>query len=654
MALVAASAAVRFRAALSVPAPWITPDEQTYGLIARSLYESGKFEILGRDAGFLSLVYPALIGLPLSVLDPVAGYVSLKALQAVVMSLTAVPVYLWGRSLMSPRWALTAAALSVAVPGLAYSGFLMTEAAFYPILCVSAWAMARALARPSLANQAVLLATVVLAVLTRLQAIALVPILVLALLLGLAFDRGRAWSLRRFAPSFVGLCTLAVLWFAIAGGGGSRGRVLGSYQITGTTSYEAGAVARFALYHLSDLLLMTALFPLVALALLTVEAAAGRERVEDMRAFVAVVVAYTAGFVAQVGVFTSSLLGRLGERYLLGLSPLLFLSFALWLDRGAPRPRIPTALASLVALALVLALPIRFVSEAAGPDAFSMIPLYELRVHLPQPEGLKVALAAATLLLLAALVATPRRHIWLLPALAAALLLPASLEASRFVARQAGGFRNLTLGADERWIDRVASHPVAFVYGGEYGWSGGGPVWANLFWNRSIERVYTLGRARVVGPVPKRPVAVADDGRLLDGGSEVDVALAVASDAITFFGERVNRGAAFALWRLDPPARISTRLAGMRLATRDIDFGARIDVYDCRDGVLALRLIAPEGRTIDLRRDGIPYRSIELRGGVPWSGTIAPRSDARERCAFELVTRGGGLHAERFEFVRRG
>ena len=33
------------------------------------------------------------------------------------MSLTAVPVYLWGRRLMSTGWALAAAALTLTIPG---------------------------------------------------------------------------------------------------------------------------------------------------------------------------------------------------------------------------------------------------------------------------------------------------------------------------------------------------------------------------------------------------------------------------------------------------------------------------------------------------------------------------------------------------------
>jgi hypothetical protein len=650
--LIGGSVLVRSWFAGRVPAPWITPDEQTYALIGRSFYGSGRFEILGREVGLLSLVYPAVIGLPFRVLAPETAYALVKGLQAFVMSLAAVPVFFWGRSIMSQRWALAAAALTLAVPGLAYSGFLMTEVAFYPVLSVSAWAMARALARPSLGNQALLLAAMLLAIATRLQAVVLVPVLALALLLELVFARAPLASLRRFLPVFAGLLAVTGLWVLLTTSGlGSGSHLLGSYQVTGTTSYDPVDAARFAVYHLADLLLLTAVVPVVTLTLLAVGAVAGRERSADARAFVAVTVAYVLGFTAEVGLFASSLLGRLGERYLLALVPLLFLSLALWLERGGPRPTLATVLASLAALALLVALPIRFISAGAAPDAFSTIPLYELRLHLSALQ-LKLAIALVAASLLALLFFLPARRSWLLPLVLLVLLAPASVSASRFVAKQARGFRALTVGADARWIDRFAQAPVAFVYGGEYGFSGGGSVWANLFWNRRLAAVYTLRGANVVGPIPKQAVSIAGDGRLLAGNRQVEARYAVGSEALSFFGTRINTGAAYALWKLAPPARISTRMAGMRLLSSDIDVRASLTVYACRGGALELVLVAPEARTIELFRGGTLYRTITLAAGRPWSGRIPAARSPTQICTFALATYGGGVHADRFEFVR--
>ena len=79
------------------------PDEVIYGEHGRSLWSSGELRILGHPSELLSLVYPALAGGPLSLANLERGYHVLKLIQAFVMSLTAVPVYLWARSLVSRR-----------------------------------------------------------------------------------------------------------------------------------------------------------------------------------------------------------------------------------------------------------------------------------------------------------------------------------------------------------------------------------------------------------------------------------------------------------------------------------------------------------------------------------------------------------------------
>ena len=136
-----------------MPTPWFTPDEMVYGELGRSLYSTGRLDILGHATPFFSFVYPALVGPFLDFGNLELGYTLLKAVQALVMSLTAVAVFLWARSLVRPRFALVAALLTLAVPGLAFAGFVMTEVAFYPVICLVAWAMARALERPTAARQ---------------------------------------------------------------------------------------------------------------------------------------------------------------------------------------------------------------------------------------------------------------------------------------------------------------------------------------------------------------------------------------------------------------------------------------------------------------------------------------------------------------------
>ena len=101
--MVAVSTVIRSLAARGVGSPWIAPDEIIYALLGRALYESGELSILGAETGFYSLLYPALVGLPLSIADAETGHRVLHVVQALVVSCTAIPVYLWGRTLAGKR-----------------------------------------------------------------------------------------------------------------------------------------------------------------------------------------------------------------------------------------------------------------------------------------------------------------------------------------------------------------------------------------------------------------------------------------------------------------------------------------------------------------------------------------------------------------------
>ena len=81
-----------------MPTPWIAPDEMIYGLLGQSLYRTGHLAILGGPTPYYSAVVPLLAGVPLSVSDLAGGYSVLKVVQALVISLAAVPVYFWARS----------------------------------------------------------------------------------------------------------------------------------------------------------------------------------------------------------------------------------------------------------------------------------------------------------------------------------------------------------------------------------------------------------------------------------------------------------------------------------------------------------------------------------------------------------------------------
>ena len=61
------------------------------------------------------------------------AYAAVKTINAVAMSLAALPAYFLARRVLPVGLSLFAAVLAVALPSLSYAGEVMTENVFYPI-----------------------------------------------------------------------------------------------------------------------------------------------------------------------------------------------------------------------------------------------------------------------------------------------------------------------------------------------------------------------------------------------------------------------------------------------------------------------------------------------------------------------------------------
>ena len=630
-ALVAVSTTVRAVVGLRVPTPWIAADEMIYAELGRSLWESGQLSILGADTAFYSLLYPALIGLPLAAFDTALGYDVARVLGALAMSLAAAPVFAWGRTLMSERWAFAAAALTLCIPGLAYSGLMMSETAFYPLVALAAWLSARALTAPTLRSQALLVAVVVAVILTRLQGVVLVPAFVLAVVIYAAAGRTRT----PFVHLWPSLAALA----AVGAGVGAIG--LGAYEPAGNAEYAVGDALRYGVYHAADLLLLVGVVPVCAVAAL----ALARPDSPEVRAYLAVTLAFAVGFVGEVGLFASRYVGRLAERDLLGLAPLFFLGLCLWLDRGAPRRRASSYVVAFAAAGLVLALPLgRLVHEAALPDAFTLIPVWQLGSY-------DVVIWTFTAVAVLAFALLPRRLLVAIPVALAVLFAGMSISVSRYVAKEASVLESAFFGdSDPKWVDAAADGDVAYLYDGEAHWNA---VWSHVFWNRKLRRVYVLGNApRVPGPLPQRRVEPFPLGVLADDSPSWVVG---ATPTFTFPGEAVATVAqvglaqsGLALWRTERPLRLHTIRVGVQ-GNGDIYGPASMTVYGCTGGTFELTLIA-KGSPVTVRLDNgqstqelaIPAEAI-ARPSVPAAGQGGV-------CALAIAP-SGIVGSTRFEYV---
>src|SRR4249919_51696 len=189
-AIVVGSAAIRASLARDIVAPFIMVDEVIWSELARGIAASAEPLVRGEpDTGY-SVVYPVLISPAYLLFESLPqAYAAVKSENAVLMSLAAVPAFFLARRVVGDGLALLAAVLAVALPSLAYTGTVMTENAFYPLFLVVALVLVLVLERPTPGRVVLLLVLLTLAFATRVQAVALLPAVLLAPLLLSVFER---------------------------------------------------------------------------------------------------------------------------------------------------------------------------------------------------------------------------------------------------------------------------------------------------------------------------------------------------------------------------------------------------------------------------------------------------------------------------------
>ena len=105
---------VRLAIGLATPSPWILPDELLYTELARAIADGGLPAVRGDATLGWGVVYPLLIAPAWALFsDPVAAYHASLVVNAVVMSLAAVPAYLLARLFVPATPSLLVAAGSV-------------------------------------------------------------------------------------------------------------------------------------------------------------------------------------------------------------------------------------------------------------------------------------------------------------------------------------------------------------------------------------------------------------------------------------------------------------------------------------------------------------------------------------------------------------
>jgi len=637
-AIVTMSFALRALLARSIVAPFILVDELVYSELAKSLAESGRRLVRGVPATGYGVVYPALIAPAYLLFDQVPqAYTAIKTINALVMSLAAIPAYLIARTALPKWWALGGAALAVALPSMAYTGTVMTENAFYPMFLFASWGVVAMLERPTVLRQVVALLLLFLAVATRLQAIALVPAILSAPLLLALFERS-CERVRRLWPTYAvivlgGLGVVALQALR----GRSLSDLLGAYSVVGQSDYDVRRVLDFLLYHWAELDLYLGVVPIAATVLLL---GIARSLDPPLQRLLAGSVAIAFWLVLVVSVFASKFADRIQERNAFVVAPLFLILLLAWIQRGAPRPSLLSPAAAAVAVAGIAAIPFeRFINESAKSDTLMLLPWWSVQdvTGIEWVAEVAIGLGVAVGVVF---VIVPRRFALVLVGLVAVwfavALRPIWWGAHGFRVASAGALYQGIRNPDRDWID------AAVPKGSKVGmvWSGRTDrftVNLNEFFNRTLEQVYTLAGPTPGGEASEQHVSVGPAGILRrDDGTQLDDPYLVLDSSIDPNGRQLaaDQGWGLTLYRVEPPL---VTLASTRGIYPD-SWAGRTATWtrkECDGGLLTLTL-SGDGTLFRDRKTTVHAR---VEGGA--SRSVTYDQDRPATLALPLVGRGG-------------
>ncbi len=560
--------------ALEVPAPRSLADEVRYVIAAGALAEGEGLGLRGDEYEF-GPTYPALLAAILAVVpDRDTAYPLFKLVNALLFALAIVPIYFLARRLLPHWWSLGVAVLSIAIPTSVSVSLVMTESAAYPAAVLAILAVIRALERPTIARQLIVLATIALAFSIRSQFAVLFPAYVAALgVLWIVAPSSRPRSLAavgRLWPTLVVLGAGLVVATASLVTGGAPVGTPGAYDEL-WSRYDLVDVAELAVYHLAGLEIYIAVIPLavapIVLAGLARDARAGSA---SAAGFFSAFLTVNASLILVAAAFASLPAGdgNLHDRYLFYVVPLWLVVLAVWLRDGLPRPLVATVLGVVVALVLPAVTPFELIggegSEASGAVTYfwAFVNSVAFETFPDEISGRGVLALFVVALVVLTLVVPPRLKL-AIGATVAAAFIAATAVAWRDVVRTAEDF-DAALTDERTWVDDALGDDAAVTalyVSAECGWA----TWTSSallmteFFNEAVARA-----AHVDDPdqslLPSTRVRLSRDGAIVTAARTPFVADAVlAARGVDVEGRRVASGTTvpLVLWKVDGPVRLT-------------------------------------------------------------------------------------------------
>jgi hypothetical protein len=581
--------------------PTVFNDELLYAKLSQSIAAGHGLAIRGEHFFFPAPLAP-LVQSPAWLLGSMTdAYATAKLLNAAIMSAAVFPAYWLARQIVRPSYALLTAAAAVATPAMVYHGYLMSEALAYPVFLCAVAVLARAVATPSRWAALTVPLMCALAVATRVQFLVL-PLGYLAAVALCARGNHR----RRAAPTLL----TGLLVAALVGIPGA----LGQYAEATHLGHAPGAVAHWALTtgFLLPFSLGLAIVPGAFFGVLLMFA---RSRTTFERAVAVLTLASTALFLGQAALIAAGEAHRPLERYVFYVTPLVFLAFFAYVERGAPGQLAYILATCIGAVALsFVSLPGLTGTAAFFFDSFTLTGFARASYLV----GLTNASLLYTLapLALGAVALTVRRlpHVVAGVAIAVSVATGAAVYATD---RLATGFSaRMFNAAPADWLDRSGLGAATYLVLPQSDYF----IGTNLeSWNRDVRHVAVLD-TQPPDPFPSTVARVERDGRLELGGTPRTLVVNVAGSAIGLDGRIVARPrTGLVAYRLPPTAHVHWLAEGL---APDRWTGTKLQyrAWPIRAGRYELTLSVPSGTPP--RNVRIGDRAFVVRAGTPRHITV--------------------------------
>jgi hypothetical protein len=556
-------------------------DELLYTKLSQSIAAGHGLSIRGEHFYFPSPLAP-IVQSPVWLLHSMPqAYAAAKLLNAAVMSAAVFPSYWLARRVLRPSYALVTAAATVATPAMVYHGYLMSEALAYPVFLCTVLVIVRGVERPSIAVPVMC----ALAIGTRAQFLVL-PLAYLAAVA--ACERGR------YRRHLLPVTVTSLLLVALVGVPGT----LGQYGEATHIGHRPGEVAHWALTTGS-------LVPF-SLGLAIVPGALFGFAVLWRKPVGIVSIACTALFLGQAALISAGEAHRPLERYVFYVTPLVFIAFFAYVERGAPWRRAYTlfTVAGAVLLSLV-SFPGLTGTAGFFFDSFTLTGFARTSYYL----GLTNASLLYSLapLALGALALAVRRIPMVLATLAIAVALATGIGVYA-TDRLATGFAARTFNAEPAdWLDRSRLGPATYLVLPQSDFFVGTGLES---WNRDVRHLAVL-QTQPPDPFPSSVARVTCDGTLELGSAARIVVANVAGSAIGLDGTVVARPRKdLVAYRVPPHPHVRWLASGLA-PDRWTGTKLRYQAWPVRAGRYELTLSLPRGE--QPRRVWIGKRTFVVR-----------------------------------------